>query len=83
MGERFTGLNIRGFSAIKVFMEIFSRFLGHKYSLFSIVKERCLYSRKNFHGTPENREKCESLAQRIFPPFTVHDHFIQGNSILQ
>ena len=31
-GERFAGLNIRGFSAIKVFMEILSRCLGHKCS---------------------------------------------------
>ena len=29
-GERFAGLNIRSFSAIKVFAEIFSRYLGHK-----------------------------------------------------
>ena len=28
--ERFAGLNIRGFSAIEVFAEIFSCFLGHK-----------------------------------------------------
>ena len=55
-GERFTGLNIHGFSTIEVFTEIFSHCLGHKCSLFSIVKKRCLYSWKNFHGTPENRE---------------------------
>ena len=60
-------LNIRGFSAIEVFAEIFLHFLGHKYSLFSINKERHLYSRKNVHDTPENHEKHESLAQRIFP----------------
>ena len=29
-GERFAGLNIRGFSAIEVFAEIISRCLGHK-----------------------------------------------------
>ena len=29
-GERFAGLNIRGFSAIKVFAELFSYCLGHK-----------------------------------------------------
>ena len=29
-GERFTGINIHGFNAIKVFVEIFSRCLGHK-----------------------------------------------------
>ena len=28
--ERFAGLNIRGFNAIEVFVEIFSRCLGHK-----------------------------------------------------
>ena len=31
-GERCAGLNIRGFSAIKVCMEILSRCLGHKCS---------------------------------------------------
>ena len=62
-GERFAGLNIRGFSTIKVFMEIFSRCFGHKYSLFSIIKARYLYSRKNFCSTPKNHEKRESLAQ--------------------
>ena len=51
--ERFTELNIHGFSAIKYFAEIFLCFLGHKYSLFSIVKERHLCSWKNFHGTLE------------------------------
>ena len=66
-GERFAGLNIRGFSAIKVFAEIFLLYLGHEYSLFSIIKERHLYSRKNFRGSPENHEKRESLAQQIFP----------------
>ena len=55
--ERFAGLNICGFNAIEVFTEMFSCCLGHKYSLFSIIKERHLYSRKNFCGTPENREK--------------------------
>ena len=65
--ERFAGLNIHSFSAIKVFAEIFSCCLGHKYSLFSINQESHLYSWKNFRGTPENREKCKSLAQQIFP----------------
>ena len=71
MGERFAGLNIRGFSGIKIFMEIFSRCLGHKYSLFSIIKERHLYSWKNFRGTPENCEKHESLAKQIFPVYGI------------
>ena len=55
--ERFAGLNVHGFSFIKVFAEILSRCLGQKYSLFSIIKGRHLYSQKNFHGTLENREK--------------------------
>ena len=55
-GERFPGLNIRSFSAIKVFTEILSHCLHHKCSLFSTIKERRLCSRKNFHGTPENGE---------------------------
>ena len=42
-GERFAGLNIRGFNT-KVFTEILSHFLGHKCSLFSTNKERYLYS---------------------------------------
>ena len=65
--ERFAGLNIHSFSAIKVFTEILSHCLGHKCSLFSTIKEWRLYSQKNFCVTPENREKCKSLAQRIFP----------------
>ena len=65
-GKRFNGLNIHGFSAIEVFAEIFSCCLDHKYSLFSIIKERHLHSWKIFRGTPENREKCKSLAQQIF-----------------
>ena len=40
---------------------------SHKCPLFSTIKERRLNSRKNFHDAPENREKCESLAQQIFP----------------
>ena len=58
-GERFTGLNICGFSAIKAFTEIVLHCLGHKCLLFSTVKERHLYSRKNFCGTPENRENAK------------------------
>ena len=65
-GERFAGLNIRGFSAIK-FTKILSRCLGHKCSLFSTIKERHLYLWKNLHSIPEKHEKCESLAQQIFP----------------
>ena len=46
--------------------------LGQKCSLFSIIKERCLYSQKIFRGTPENCEKCENLAQGIFPDLQYH-----------
>ena len=66
-GERFAGLNICGFSAVEDFHGNIPRCLGHKYSLFSVNKERHLYSRKNFRGALENHEKHESLAQRIFP----------------
>ena len=65
--ERFAGLNVHDFSLIKVFAEILSLCLGQKYLLFSVIKERHLYSWKNFHGTLENCEKCESVAQQIFP----------------
>ena len=64
--EKFAGLNIRGFSAIEVFTEIFLCCLDCKYSLFSTIKERHLYSHENFCSTPENREKHKSLAKRIF-----------------
>ena len=66
-GKRFAGLNIHGFSAVKVFTEILSRCLDHKFSIFSTIKERRLYSRENLCGTPENCEQCKSLAQWIFP----------------
>ena len=66
-GERFGGLNVRVFNLTEVFTEIFSRFLGKKCLLFSISKERRLYSWEKFRGTLENREKCECLAQQIFP----------------
>ena len=71
-GKRFPGLNIRGFSTIKVFTEMFLCCLGHNCSLFSIITERGLYSRKNFCVTSENHEKFESLAQRIFPIYGIH-----------
>ena len=44
--ERFAGLNIRGFSAIK--FTLLSRCLGHKCSLFSTIKEKHLYFGKTF-----------------------------------
>ena len=33
----------------------------------SAIKEKDLYSRKNFHGTLENCENCKCLAHQIFP----------------
>ena len=65
-GEKLAGLNIRSFSVIEVFMEVLSRCLGHKCSLFNTIKGRHLDLQKNVCGTPENREKHKSLAQRIF-----------------
>ena len=65
--ERFAGLNIHGFSPIEVFMEILSHCLGHKCSLFSLIKERQLYSQKNFRGTPENCENTKVYPSKSFP----------------
>ena len=66
-GERFAGLNVRVFNPIEVFAEILLCCLDQKCLLFSIIKERQLYSRTNSRGTLENREKHQCLAQRIFP----------------
>ena len=64
--EIFTELKIHGFNPTEVFADIFSHCLGQKCLLFSINKERRLYSQNNFSGILENCEKCEWLAQRIF-----------------
>ena len=61
--ERFSGLNVRSVHPIEVSAKIILCFLGQKCLLFSVIKERCLYSWKNFHGTLKNRENHESLAQ--------------------
>ena len=61
--ERFAGLNVCIFDLIEVFVEILSRCLSQKYLLFSIIKERRLYSWEKFRGTLENHEKHECLAQ--------------------
>ena len=66
-GEKFTGLNVPIFNPIEVFMEILSCCLGQKCLLFSIIKERHLYSWEIFCGILENREKRECLARQIFP----------------
>ena len=76
--ERFAELNVCIFNPIEVFTEILSRCLGQKCLLFSIIKERYLYSWENFHGTLENREKCESLAQQIFPRLRYNKSLVPG-----
>ena len=73
--ERFTGLNVRGSTLGSTPLKLLRKnfrvaFSGQKWLLFSIIKERRLYSRISFRGTLENRGERESLAQRIFPPFT-------------
>ena len=73
-GERFAGLNIRGFSAIKVFAEIFLHYLGHRQC---ISTHYLVQLKRGFCGTPEN---LESLVQRIFPHLRyatiLHEQFI-------
>ena len=56
--ERFPGLNVHDFNAIKGFA---SRCAGQKCLLFSIIKERCLYSQKNFHDTVQNLYVCLAI----------------------
>ena len=52
-GKRFTGLNVHVFNPTEVFTEILSCCLGQKCLLFSIIKERYLYSWEIFCGTLE------------------------------
>ena len=61
-GERFAGLNIRGFSLMKFFTGIFHGALVSSVYYLTITK----YSQENFHGTLKNHENHESLAQQIF-----------------
>ena len=63
-GERFAGLNIRGFRPMKFFMGIFSWCLGQRRLLFNYIA-KCSW--ENFRDTLKNCENCESLAQQIFP----------------
>ena len=60
--EGFAGLNIRGFSPIKFFVEVPSWCIGHQYSLLTYKN-----SRENFRVELKNCENHESLVQRIFP----------------
>ena len=64
--ESFAGLNICNFNPTKVFTEMLSHYLGHKFLLFSIINGRHLYSWETFCSTLENCEICERLAQQIF-----------------
>ena len=59
----FTGLNVRGFNPIEVFMKMLACCLGQKCLLYSRIEERGIYSWKKFCNTLENRENHESLAQ--------------------
>ena len=61
-GERFAGLNIRGFSPMKFFTGIFSRCLGQRFYYLTIVK----YSWENFHGTLKNHENHERKPSEFF-----------------
>ena len=72
--ERFVGVNIHSFNPIKVFVEILLHCFGQKSLLFSTIKERHLYSWKNFRGTLKNHENCESLAQQIFTCLWLGTH---------
>ena len=65
---KFTGLNIHGFSTIKGFMEILLAISAH----YLIQLKRGADIHKNFCSTPEMCEKCESLAQQIFPIYGIH-----------
>ena len=56
--ERFTGLNIHGFSPKKFFVEILSRWIYY----LLIAK----YSQENFDVTLKNHKNRESLAHQIF-----------------
>ena len=54
--ERFTGQYVHISNPYEAFTETLLHFLGQKCLLFSIIKERHLYSWENFCGTLENRE---------------------------
>ena len=59
--ERFPGLNICGFSSMKVFVGILSQCLSQQCVYYLTIAK---YSWENFSGTLKN---CKSLAQSIFP----------------
>ena len=61
--EKFAGLNIRGFSPMKVLQKYFCGILPTIVYFIPIAKN----SLENFHSTLKNRKNRECLAQRIFP----------------
>ena len=60
--ETLAVLNIHSFNRIEVFAEMLLHCLSQKCLLFNVIKERCLYSWKNFHSTLKNYKNHESLA---------------------
>ena len=64
--ERFTGLNIRSFSSMKVFLEILSLCIGHTRATSVHYLPIAKNLQENFCGKLKNRENRESLAQKIF-----------------
>ena len=70
-GERFTELNICGFIAIEVFTETFSCCLGHKCSLFSTIKEKCLYSQKTFVVLQKTVKNTKVYPSESFPVYGI------------
>ena len=73
-GERFVGLNIRGFSALEVVTEILLCCLAHKYSLFSTIKERCFYLRKKTFAILLKTVKTRKFSPANLSPFMVHQN---------
>ena len=64
---KISGLNIRGFSPIKFLRKYFRGALATSVYYLPIAKN----SQKNFRGTLKNHKNRKSLAQQIFPRFTV------------
>ena len=72
--ERFTGINIRGFSSMKFFMEILLRCIGHYWPL--IIGHFCVHyltkaknSRENFCGKLKNHKTTNVQPSESFPVY--------------
>ena len=73
-GERFAGLNIRGFSAIEVFAEIFSRCLGHKQCIsthYLVELKRGTYIHRKTSAVLLKTVKTAKFSPANLSPFTV------------